>query len=191
MDWYNGSYHRGDAILEVNKVNKRIYDMADAEREMLKLVPVQFGPRIDATRFTNEVEHHDGPLITYTGTPIPLETIKETRKAAVAAKRYEVEVGGASVGGISIPTDREGRKNLRDARDALAEGLLERVDFKTPAGWAAFTSAAQVIPLVATAAQHVQSAFTTEKAHCDAIDALGDVEAVLAYDLSTGWPQSI
>lgn len=38
-------------------------------------------------------------------------------------------------------------------------------------------------------AQHVQAAYSAEATHAQAIAALADAEAVIAYDISGGWPE--
>lgn len=44
--------------------------------------------------------------------------------AYAAAKRYQIEISGVLVGGILVPTDREGRSALKHARDLLRDGEL-------------------------------------------------------------------
>lgn len=147
------------------------------------------------------VEQPDGTvLVTYATTRLPIDKILAKKLESLEQHRWTVEIGGTEWNGIMIATDRESRKNLRDTRDSLAEGILDFVRFKGPGGtWVLLTDASQVAPLLSKAAVHVRDAFAQEQAHTETLRALaddGDTEGLIAHDIksdvltdySTGWP---
>ncbi len=124
-----------------------------------------------------------GGAVQYSVTPIPLETVRATRLAALATHRYERETGGISVNGASIRTDRESQAALAAKR----LGRLATTDWKAEYGWITLDQAAlEAVQQAVT--EYVEACFARERALCEAIAAAADVAALIAIDITTGWP---
>lgn len=96
--------------------------------------------------------------------------LKDRLKAALNTHRYNVEVGGITVGGVPVQTDRESRANLIAARIKASEDALYTVKWKTSNGFV--TLDATTITAAADAvADHVQLCYATEADIIDDIDA--------------------
>ncbi|MHB1183408.1 MAG: DUF4376 domain-containing protein [Desulfobulbia bacterium] len=133
-------------------------------------------------------------------TPEPVDTITLTlaetvtaKKAALAAYRYDKEVGGLTLpNGMKVTTDDRSKTLIAGARlDTMSNPTL-LTNFKADSGWIQID--ADTVALISTAvAAHVRTCFDIEKAHSDALDAIAvdpaktaaDIEA---YDITTGWP---
>ena len=116
-----------------------------------------------------------------------VEDIKKLRLADLAAKRYAVEVGGCLLNGQPAATDRDTQAKVNGAFVAVANGLPAPLVWKAPNGFVTLDE----VTLKAIAlgiASHVQAAFANEAFHAAAIEALTNVEDVLAYDIGLGWP---
>jgi hypothetical protein len=119
--------------------------------------------------------------------PHTLEVAAEIKLAALAARRYEVETGGITIGGAEIKTDRESQAQLNSAFTCLQAGLIADTPWKAVNGWVTVTLA-EIQPIAQAVAAHVRDCFATEKAHADVIAALSTVSEVEAYGITTGWP---
>jgi hypothetical protein len=121
----------------------------------------------------------------------PVLTVEQARAAklvALAAERWEREVAGIVIGGLTIKTDRESQAALTSAYVSLKYGLIPSTPWKGEDGWAVVTLP-QLEPIAEAVALHVSSCFANEKTHADAIAALPDDAGLIdAYDISTGWP---
>jgi len=99
------------------------------------------------------------------------------RSAAIAARRYQAEVGGIVINGMNIPSDRDTQMKMMAARIRAKEDANYSVQWKTPGGFVAL-SAAQVIAIADALADHVQACFDREAA----------LLADPSLDINTGWP---
>lgn len=115
--------------------------------------------------------------------PRPLDEIKAEKLANLAAVRYARETGGMG----PLRTDRDSQALLTGAAVAAMLDPGYSVAWKTDAGWQTL-SAAQIIAAAQAVRAHVQGCFDVERAKSEAIAALATADAVLAYDLETGWP---
>lgn len=115
-----------------------------------------------------------------------LAAAKEVAKKRATDRRYEVEVGGINLGGLTVKTDRESQSQVNSAFNSLKNNLVPFIDFKGMNGWVQL-SLAEVEPLAAAVAQHVQACFTNEKALHAAIDAAETIGTVLAVNIGSGW----
>lgn len=114
--------------------------------------------------------------------------LKIAEKTAAAKLRYDKEIGGITVGGSIISTDRESQALITGAWVRVQQDPTLLIDFKAKSGWVQINKAT-VESMAAAVGAHVQACFTAEKNHCDAIDALpDDVTAIEGYDITTGWP---
>lgn len=112
-----------------------------------------------------------------------------SKKGALAAYRYEKEVGGLTMpNGMRVATDDRSKSLITGARlDTMADPTI-LTDWKADTGWIQIN--ADTVAMIATAvAAHVRACFTAERAHCATIDALAaDPAEIEAYDITTGWP---
>lgn len=79
----------------------------------------------------------------------------------LATYRYNKEVGGILISGVSVPTDRETQSKLIAMRILAKENNSYTVDFKTPAGFVNL-NAATIIAIADAIAGHVQKCFSVE-----------------------------
>ena len=112
------------------------------------------------------------------------------KKNALAALRFGYEVGGITVGGARIKTDRESQAQLTGAYISLKFGLRTSVDWKGENGWVSVTLA-ELEPIAHAVSAHVQNSFTQERIHSQEIDRMvangATVEEIQAYDITIGF----
>lgn len=129
-------------------------------------------------------------------TPLPLnpppdiESEKNRIKAAATEQRWLHETGGINVGGSTVATGLDDQNRITSVLAAAALGNMDEVDFKSASGWVRLTIA-QVQGIGMAVSAHIQGCFSAERAHHEAIDALTTVEAVGAYDVTSGWPEGV
>jgi len=111
---------------------------------------------------------------------------RDAKKAALAAKRYEIEIGGITVAGAKVKTDRESQASLTGAYTSLQAGLLTGIDWKTEDGWVTL-NLATCEAIAQAVASHVQQSFSREKELSVIIDAAETVEDLQAIDINSGW----
>ena len=114
----------------------------------------------------------------------PIEQLKQRKLSDLAALRYARETSG--FGGFR--TDRESQALLTGAALAATMDAAYTVEWKGEAGWVTLNRA-QLLAAAQAVRTHVQACFSNEKAHAIAIEVLTDGQAVIAYDMTTGWPQ--
>lgn len=127
--------------------------------------------------------------------PVPEPTFDELRKveqAAATAMRWRVMTGGITLpSGVRVGTTIDDQNRITSVvANASLAGLSDddEVDFKSESGWVRVT-VAQVKQIAGAVGLFVQACYSAERAHHDAIEALGDDRAALdAYDVSIGWP---
>ena len=137
---------------------------------------------IDITRM-NEYRIENGELI------VPEIPDAWTQKLSeLAAYRYEKETAGITVNGALIRTDEYSQGKINGAWSTAQINPAVLIDFKGVNGWVKL-NAAEITAIAEAVSIHVQSCFSTERIHSDAIAALETSEAVTAYDLNTGWPR--
>ena len=105
-------------------------------------------------------------------------------KDRLALRRYDAEVGGVTVGGAPIATDRESQAKLIAARILAKEDAGYTLNWKTLAGFQSLNST-QIIAVADAVASHVQACFNNEATLSAAIDAAQDPDSV---NVDTGWP---
>lgn len=121
--------------------------------------------------------------------PLPsLEDAKAQRLAELAALRYEMETAGIEVGGASIETDRDSQALITGAWSISQINPAVLIDWKTASGAWVQIDAATITGIAGAVASHVQTCFSQERVHAEAIGALTTAEAVMDYDMTTGWP---
>lgn len=105
----------------------------------------------------------------------------------VAEKRYALETGGLTMGGVTVSTDDRSKALLMGARIQAVADPAATFRWKGNNGWSTLT-AAQVVAISDAVAAYVQALFVAESAHAPAIAALVDEDALRAYDVGLGWP---
>lgn len=119
--------------------------------------------------------------------PVSSEKNRKALLSNLANKRYEIETGGIVLpNGVFISTDREDQAIITGAVSAAQLGITE-YDWKGPGGTWIKLKADEITQIGAAVAMHVQSCFTAERRHCEAIAALPD-DQLDDYDINAGWP---
>ena len=98
---------------------------------------------------------------------------KAKMKAAITARRWEVETGGITVSGAAIATDAGTQAKLSGALQLVQADDQVVIDWKGENGWVQLNAAAVTAVAVAVG-RHVQAAFTREKALHTAVDDAAD-----------------
>lgn len=101
-----------------------------------------------------EVETHLNPKI-------PFATAKENKYAEIAAARYNAEIAGVIVNGVSIKTDRESQGLITGAALKALQDNTYTCKWKGIDGFVELT-APQIIAVADAVRQHVQSCFDHE-----------------------------
>lgn len=123
-------------------------------------------------------------------------TWKAELQDAITAKRKQVEFGGLTLpNGVIVGTAKDDQDRISAAISNMERYSMPEIDFKADSGWVKLTLA-ELIEIGRVITQHVQTCFTTERQHHEAVDAImidHSAPAVAfgqldAYDVSTGWP---
>jgi hypothetical protein len=144
----------------------------DAEKAAIGLTPAA------------EPVDYDGRWYNSDGTFKPLAEIKQRKLVDLAAYRYGRETAGVT----GFSTDRESQSLITGAALAATLDPAYTVDWKGAEGWVTL-NATQLLAAAQAVRAHVQACFSNEKAHALAIEALTDVQSLIDYDFTTGWPQ--
>lgn len=103
-------------------------------------------------------------------------------------KRESVEYGGALVNGSLIATDLTSQSKLTGALNFVGRNPARQIKWKAKDGAFVALTRVQIESIADTVGEFVAKCYDNEAAHAAAIDALLTVDAVDAYDMSTGWP---
>lgn len=108
-----------------------------------------------------------------------IEEVRRRKLVDIANWRYAKEVGGVMVGSAMVRTDRESQAQITGAYTTLKNGLIASVNWKAADGsWVPLTLA-EIEPIAAAVAQHVQACFNAEMALTEQVDqALAGVTSV-------------
>lgn len=118
-----------------------------------------------------------------------LEAVRRDLKAALAAHRWEREVGGITVGGVSVGTGREARAAFFEMLAQIEAAGLSTVSFKAVDGFH-ILAVDDMRGIASAITEHVQFCFTAEMALGERIDHLS-LEAAKAWDIGQEWPPDI
>lgn len=131
-------------------------------------------------------------VATYEVVDIDIEELRQSKLQAATDMRWHVMTGGMMLpSGVQVGTDIDDQNRITSVvANAELAGLTDsdEVDFKAASGWVRITIA-QVKQIAGAIGQHVQSCYSAERAHHEAIEALETREEVAAYDVGVGWPQ--
>lgn len=143
--------------------------------------------RMDGVWHVSDVAAAESILATHD----PLSAARAQKLAELAAFRWDRQQAGFTLAGTRFATDAEARANLAGA--ALAALLAAQaeeeyqVTWKSPDGPVVLTG-----PVVIAAARAIEAwvraLFTREAALAEQIAALTDWQAVLAVEITEGWP---
>lgn len=113
-------------------------------------------------------------------TLLELKTIK---KAYLAAARYESEISGVTLGGMTIRTDRESQALITGAALAATQDAGYSVIWKSADGFVTL-NAEQIIAAAQAVRAHVEACFAREAELSAAVDAAKSAKAVRAIEWS-------
>lgn len=120
--------------------------------------------------------------------PPSLDYLKSQVKREVTALRWLHETSGLTLpNGIHILTAKDDQERVNSVLTNMERYQVTEVDFKSASGWVRATYD-DVKGIGAAIMQHVQTCFSAEREHHDAVDALDSIEAVTAYDYAPAWP---
>jgi hypothetical protein len=128
----------------------------------------------------------------------PLAVAKAKQLASIAARKWAVMQAGVTVT-ISVsmpvplstaPTDLTMLAALAQSASAALLGLGWSCDFKDRGGTWRSLSASQIAALFAGLMTFIEAAYSREKVLSVQINAATTWQAVLAIDITTGWPAS-
>ena len=119
----------------------------------------------------------------------PVDPVKESMRANVAALRYDRENGGASFNETNIQTDRQSQSTITSAALAAQMDDTITIRWKTADGIFIELNASQIIEMAQGVRAHVQACFDREAELLDAINAAETVEELEAIDINAGWPE--
>ena len=185
----------GDTDEERNRkaTQKKIAVMTDDERNRTGIVPVQHVGKGSRTEdFYLEARSLEGPIITYSYLPRPVETVMERKLKLLAEHRYQVETGGIIFGGISISTDREttslitGKAVYLDRHPGVTS-----LNWKTSLGFISIPRDT-FLTLADAVHDHVQGCFDKEGIVSQQLADLtpGDVEDLIAFDIKVAFTEA-
>lgn len=111
-----------------------------------------------------------------------LEKSKKLSRDYYAEKRYDYEVGGTSVGGLDVRTDRFTVDRIYQARVLAKEDAAFTTDWKLGDGTFLTLDAPTIIAIGDAVTLHLKDAFTREKVANESIDAattVAELEAIV------------
>lgn len=122
----------------------------------------------------------------YTVVEKSVDEVRTQVKTNLSAKRKEVEQAGVTVGTDLIDTTIESQNRITGAKLFSDLNPTATVDFKGTNGWVTLTNA-EITAIAQAVGTHVQTCFTNERLHSEAITALATLTELRAYDFTTGW----
>ena len=168
----------------------------------LGLVRVKKTPRPSNLAVTHQVveglpvKRDDEFFQNWTVTPISLTPQQQDERFtqakdellnALSAYRYNLEVGGVVIDGVTVRTDRESQAQLSAALLTLNEGFAPSINWKSASGWVNLNKT-QLQRISRTVAHHVQGCFNIEQMHYTKIQQITNAEDLAKYDITVGWP---
>lgn len=116
------------------------------------------------------------PISPYTPPPpTPLSELKAAKKAEIAQARYNAEIAGVTINGVSIKTDRESQAMITGAALQAIDDPTYSCQWKTEAGFVSLT-AEQIKGVAVAVRQHVQACFDREAGLIEQIEAATTIE---------------
>lgn len=122
-------------------------------------------------------------------TPDEFAAAKADVAAAVRARRWQAEIGGASVGEVTFRTDETSQGKIAGAVALFdKDETLETIDFEAQPGiWVSLDQATMTAIGIALG-RHIQACFSNARVLAAAIDAAETFAALASIDIEEGWP---
>lgn len=117
-----------------------------------------------------------------------IAAIRIQKKRQVTNLRYEKETQPITVGGKLLNMDRVSQAMLGNAVAYLMLDPSARIDWKNDDGSWTSKDQSEVNAMGLAAGRRVQSMFSAERAHHDALNAISTLSAMSAYNINAGWP---
>ena len=161
--------------------------------ELVVNAPIAYDERISSssynfTLFSDHVElNYEITSLTEEEMLAKLAEFKASLKNEVTSKRYDTEVGGITIGGAIIKTDRESQSTVNGALSFLQINQSAVIDWKGANGWTTINYY-QIMYIANAVGLHVQACFSREKVLHGIIDACTTLAELDAIDINTGWP---
>lgn len=163
-----------------------------------KALPVEYPDLSDIDRVTHRVRqapisdwevHDDKVVVTYEISPADLERSKARLIASVRRYRQAVEASGTSVAGMAVRTDSDSRSRLFDLVTAMTSADQPGpFDFEISPGRWETVDRETVLAMGKAVNEHVQRAFTRQRALEEEIQSTGDLHALADVAIESGWP---
>lgn len=188
MQYYDS---KAGAILAEREISRR--GLTAEGLAALGIFPIrEILPEFDGRYYRavpGEVEKAEGGYVRrHAARPLPLPFVRAAKKEDVTALRWERETGGITLpDGTRVLTGIDDQNRIATAMRGMEVSGLERVDFKAASGWTELT-AAEIGAVAAAMSRHVQACFSRERELHALIDGMEDAEAVIALDITAGWP---
>lgn len=113
------------------------------------------------------------------------DELKAQKKAEIASARYEREIAGVEVNGITIDTGRDSQAMITGAALAAVIDGEYSLNWKTPTGFIHLT-APEIIAVAQAVRAHVQACFDREAKLCALVDAAETPEDL--DEIIISWP---
>lgn len=167
--------------------------LAQGWYELVVNAPIEYDERVSSSSYNFSL-YSDHVELNYEVTPLSnneiitkLAEFKATLKNEVTGKRYDIEVGGVTIGGTVIKTDRESQSTVNGALNFLQINQAAVIDWKGANGWTTINYY-QIMYIANIVGAHVQACFSREKVLHGIIDACTTLAELDAIDINTGWP---
>lgn len=118
--------------------------------------------------------------------PDNLALLKDRLKAKLADVRYQHEVGGVTINGSLVKTDRESQATITAAYARASVNPATTVSWKADNGFVVI-DAAEIMFFGDAVFSHVQGCFDRERHFNELIDAAETVDTLTGIDITEGW----
>lgn len=116
-----------------------------------------------------------------------LNAQKDAKLATLAAKRWSVETGGLTIGGMPVKTDEDTQRKITGAYVQATRDPAFVVRWKLAPATYVNLDANTLIMIGDAVTNHIQSCFVHESDLADQIVAATDWEELVAVDIQAGW----
>ncbi len=190
MQYYDAA---NKTILSENDLSRR--GLTDAVLHALGIFPIRdIMPEFDGRYYQpvpGEVAEEGGEYVRrHTVQPLPLAFVRAAKKEDVTALRWQRETGGITINGVSVLTGIDDQNRIATAIQGMEMSGLTQVDFKAASGWTVLTLA-EIKAVAAAISHYVQACFSCEKDLHAIVVGMEDAAAVIALDITKGWPNSV
>lgn len=110
-------------------------------------------------------------------TEFTFSQLRELKRSEIAHARWTAEVGGTTLQGMTIRTDRESQGLITGAALKAIQDAEYSCSWKTDGGFVQL-SAPQILAIADAVRAHVQECFDHERALCALVDAAETMEAL-------------